>query len=109
MGSGGEQQELRKAARRHSEGKVGGTRTPRRPPNVTVEEIKTSNQDEPRKSGQSHPSSPTAIADDFIDPTLLTATQREEMLSEMALAAKAAQDLMLREQNGETRLPSDGK
>lgn len=72
-------------------------------------EIKTSNQDEPRKSEQSHPSSPTAIADDFIDPTLLTATQREEMLSEMALAAKAAQDLMLREQNGETRLPSDGK
>ena len=46
-------------------------------------------------------------ADDFVDPALMTPEQREAMLAEMALAAKAAQEMMLRDREPETRLPAD--
>ncbi len=57
--------------------------------------------------GGSKPPEPEVEPDDFEDPTKLTPEQREAMLAEMALAAQAARDQMLREQNAETRLPTE--
>ena len=50
---------------------------------------------------------PDITPDDFVDPTVLTPEQREQMLAEMALAAQAAQGQMLQNQNEETRLPGE--